>query len=1536
MRLIWTILVLLAFNTTKAQTDLISNGDFAIPNYGWITSGNFFYDARFSVYHSFPGYAYLSNSNGSAGNYLSGSLQEYLYAPPNTVSANLTFWYRITTQEDFSYSYDRCYVNIKDGNTGQILWSTFLSNLNANSQYQFYSVIIPASIIQGRLIILEFNGQTDGVNPTVFRIDDVSFIVDQSCVSWPQGTPTNPELLQATEFLCSRNIIDHYQSLAITNYLARMVDIAQLGCQMLFGANTPLPTDYYPNCFSDLDDVNPQEKKWLLAMLFYENGDGVSVFSRDYFRILGYSAPSKGKALRALLEMFNVPPDLNGYDKYSIGKSNFLCDVLQNDEYYGYYRKAFNLGILNGFIYNCSNCGGINCLNTSGSFTLADIYILMYRLAIIFPNININPNPFYIPNNVTISNLENSPSIDRAAFKTYENGIIDVPSAGPGLNFSIVYQSDWSDIPVTNYDVFPGNGTIYNLLLRQRIFPLGLLWTHSYNAVIVNIITAARTTDSLYYIKWGDGSVNVFNYKTSKYVTKGIYDELQIESYDNQNSASVISIKKKDQTVFRFKKSNSAPEVFDLIEIVDRNGNKISLSYEAGITFYDNNILYSGPTRLKQVLDKSSNRSLIFYYQDGTNIIDHISDPSGRTFYFSVNRYTENLEGYINGNNGLTKYIYGTTEETKNLLTSIQKPKGNTITNTYFSRRLKSSQNNQYKVDVSFTPTYLSTGLSSQTILNVTAQAGQQYIIQYDHDEMGNIKKIISQTQNLAYEYNDTNNPTLPTKTTDQNTNIVVTNTYDIKGNALVTQRQASNITTAENYSYNSFNDVTVYKDAKGNSTFYNYDSKGNLINKILPSLDTTTYQYNPNGTISRVSDAGVMTDLHYNTFGNLDSIKILGTSISASATFDQLSRISVIRNPNGRSDQIKYDPNDNILEKTEDIQSLKIKRTYVYDPNDNLFQIKNARSTSTFLDYDFNTDDLIRERFGAFTREWSYNTDGTVKTYKNKNGNVFNYQYYPAGNPLESFLQSDGFTNYSYDNQTKRLQQISLANSNYKYSYDAFGRIIEVFYSSPAHTVKYEYDDNDQITKIIYPDGKFIAYVYDASNRLIQINSSWRGMIKQYSYKNTRLQQEVNGNGTKTNYIYDIAGRLISIFHQKPNGDTLAYYAAALDESGNHTQETRRESFNPSPDDLPLNPITTYQYDTINRLTAANGVSLKYDANGNLTNYGSNVFTYDVYDRLLNTPTDIFEYDPLQNRRRKNNTRYVIDAINGNDILMETDLTGNAKTLFIYGNGLECRYDYASDSLYYYHSDFRGSITNITNQSGIVANWYSYGTFGELLKQNERFVQPFKYVGKHGVVYDNDSLYFMQARYYNPKIGRFMGEDPVWSTNLYSYTNNNSINYVDPSGLLSTKQILINSWNQSVSRLKQTFLDPNTYRVALGWALLLADGGGFTGDAVSTGGRLGSASTRALNFNIGTQLERQGSSIIGGAGRLPEEYLRPLNGGRIGGSYVDITAIKNGEIIRINTVDTYKNGLPTLRELQNAERIKLQTGKYPTLIPKR
>jgi filamentous hemagglutinin len=98
-----------------------------------------------------------------------------------------------------------------------------------------------------------------------------------------------------------------------------------------------------------------------------------------------------------------------------------------------------------------------------------------------------------------------------------------------------------------------------------------------------------------------------------------------------------------------------------------------------------------------------------------------------------------------------------------------------------------------------------------------------------------------------------------------------------------------------------------------------------------------------------------------------------------------------------------------------------------------------------------------------------------------------------------------------------------------------------------------------------------------------------------------------------------------------------------------------------------------------------------------------------------------------------------------------------------------------------------------------------------------------------------------------------------------------------------------------------------------------------------------GGTQTRSQNVTIGDALEGSGYKVTGGAGRAPEEAIKGPDGTMKGGTYVDITAKKDGVTIRIQTVTTLSDGkTPTPAEQTAAARIRQAFPKDKLyLVPK-
>jgi RHS repeat-associated protein len=113
-----------------------------------------------------------------------------------------------------------------------------------------------------------------------------------------------------------------------------------------------------------------------------------------------------------------------------------------------------------------------------------------------------------------------------------------------------------------------------------------------------------------------------------------------------------------------------------------------------------------------------------------------------------------------------------------------------------------------------------------------------------------------------------------------------------------------------------------------------------------------------------------------------------------------------------------------------------------------------------------------------------------------------------------------------------------------------------------------------------------------------------------------------------------------------------------------------------------------------------------------------------------------------------------------------------------------------AGGNAQYYHYDSRGSTIAMTDASGKITEAYAYDPFGRPIN-GQLSDNRFRYLGRHGVMDEENGLLYIRARYYSTKRGRFITKDPTTgkdgdsqSLNRYIYALNNPVRLIDISGL--------------------------------------------------------------------------------------------------------------------------------------------------------
>lgn len=516
---------------------------------------------------------------------------------------------------------------------------------------------------------------------------------------------------------------------------------------------------------------------------------------------------------------------------------------------------------------------------------------------------------------------------------------------------------------------------------------------------------------------------------------------------------------------------------------------------------------------------------------------------------------------------------------------------------------------------------------------------------------------------------------------------------------------------------------------------------------------------------------------------------------------------------------------------------SLSLTRSYVYDSYHQLCKRLDPESGATVMTYD-----------GAGNLQWSaaglsladasscnmneaassgrvvsrtYDSRNRIKTlnFPDGRGNqVWNYE--PDGLPKSVSTDNDGpgqgtvVNAYTYNKRrlptSETLSVPGRAQGSIGYGYDALGHLAARTYPSGL-VVSYAPDALGNPTQAggyaqavtYYPNGAVRSFVYGngithtmtQNARQLPQRSTDTGMLDlETSFDPngnvSQILDRLRGSQYDRSLQYDGLNRLTAAGSCHFGGD--CWHRFSYDALDNLTAWKLAG----------VKDYSRYVYDTSNRLASIQNqsgaavVGLAYDAQGNLANKNGEAFVFDFGNRLREvTSRERYRYDA--SGFRVSSTRWSDGvtasyhyASDGKLLYAQDDRTGeHSDYIYLDGSAVAIRSVGADNqpNIKYQHTDALGSPVAVSNEVGKQIDRTDWEPYGAAIGK-----PAYDGLGYTGHMMDGATgLTYMQQRYYDEDVGRFLSVDPVtadetgnWKHfNRYTYAYNNPYTFMDPDG---------------------------------------------------------------------------------------------------------------------------------------------------------
>lgn len=478
----------------------------------------------------------------------------------------------------------------------------------------------------------------------------------------------------------------------------------------------------------------------------------------------------------------------------------------------------------------------------------------------------------------------------------------------------------------------------------------------------------------------------------------------------------------------------------------------------------------------------------------------------------------------------------------------------------------------------------------------------------------------------------------------------------------------------------------------------------------------------------------------------------------------------------------------------------------------------------------------IVDPSAGTQTDSYVWNSDGSsVFTHTNPNGTVVTHKD-RFGRTTSVERPGEYNTTYTYDDDGRLIAEQSTNGTGAEYSYDNLDRVTtsrEIVPDGKWLRKNYGYGSQGELLSVQYvsQDGPITTENFTYANGhntgvTLQDGTVVHNLV---SENDLGMTTEIISGGVDREYGFTAFG--LPTYRRINDGSLQDFTYQFNPLTGNLL--SRADGLN--------NKVETFGYDGLNRLTSIGNRVIAYADNGNITSiggvgtmdYGTSSRPYQI--TALHPESDGLVPSRVQNVSYTCYNRPSILTEGGKSAAFTYDGDGNRVKMYVADGSMQLltryyvggRYEFDQTSggtkerfylggdaysapmvlqrenggdwvAYNIGRDYLGNITHIATLNGTLVAEYSYDPWGRLRDPETLEIyaageEPELFLGRGFTGHEHLTwfgLINMNARLYDPLLGRFLSPDPyvqapdfTQNFNRYSYALNNPLKFTDDSG---------------------------------------------------------------------------------------------------------------------------------------------------------